>query len=155
MNRKSGWKSLTGTTDFRVISEKAELNDPDPEIAARNPNRLAFDLFVDRVLNYVGSYYLKLEGKVDALVFAGGIGERSVELRETIARRVQCLGFEALDAEANGRKFSSTEDVVAISVAKSAGTEKRKQILVCHTDEQVSVYFSFDLRGLLNSLSSV
>src|ERR1700710_2676893 len=65
LNKESGWKALTGTTDFGSISSSS-----DPKM------KLAFDIFVDRIIGYVGSYYVSLHGKVDALVFAGGIGEK-------------------------------------------------------------------------------
>lgn len=61
LNKNSGWKSLTGTTDFGQISS-----------SERKEDKLAFDIFVDRILNYVAPYFTKLDGEVDALVFAGG-----------------------------------------------------------------------------------
>src|SRR4051794_25655985 len=60
LNKESGWKALTGTTDFGKISSSDD-----------EKCRLAFDIFVDRILGYVGSYYVTLGGNVDALVFAG------------------------------------------------------------------------------------
>ncbi|OQN97986.1 hypothetical protein B0A48_16291 [Cryoendolithus antarcticus] len=59
LNKESGWKALTGTTDFGEVSKRAEEGD---EMA-----KLAFEVFVDRVVGFVGSYYVKLGGKVDAL----------------------------------------------------------------------------------------
>lgn len=90
LNKKSGWKALTGTTDFGVISAKA-LDEADD---GHEMCRLALDIFVDRVLGFVGDYYVKLEGKVDALVFAGGIGEKGALLRKRVVEGVKCLGFE-------------------------------------------------------------
>lgn len=62
LNKQSGWKALTGTSNF------AEIAKPD----APESHKLAMDIFVDRIVGYVGSYYVKLGGEVDALVFAGG-----------------------------------------------------------------------------------
>ncbi|TFK40129.1 Acetokinase family-domain-containing protein [Crucibulum laeve] len=140
LNRKSGWKSITGTTDFGEITKHAELDNPDSSIASKNPNRLAFDLFADRILNYIGSYYLKLHGNVDALVFAGGIGEKSVELREMISQRVECLGFRKLSNERNGNVGKSGDVVEEISdPAEDEEGKKAKRILVCSTDEQLEM----------------
>jgi acetate kinase len=50
LHTQVGWKALVGTTDFIAIT--AQRTD---EAAW-----LAFELFADRVLNYVGSYHLKL-----------------------------------------------------------------------------------------------
>lgn len=109
---------MTGTTDFGKISSSS-----DPQC------KLAFEIFVDRILGYVGSYYVKLEGEVDALVFAGGIGERATLLRTRIIEKCKCLGFE-LDEQRNQKKI---KDVVQ-DISKDGA---RHQTLVCRTDEQV------------------
>ena len=80
------------------------------------------------------------------MVFAGGIGERSTELRQMVADKVQCLGYESLDAESNANVAKSREDVVQISTCGTHvdvdGEARKKRILVCHTDEQVRYLLS-------------
>lgn len=71
---------------------------------------------------------MKLEGKVDALVFAGGIGEKAALLRTRVLENCTCLGFE-IDKEKNDKAI---EDVV-----QDIGKEARHRTLVCQTDEQV------------------
>lgn len=117
LNKESGWKALAGTTDFGTIASSSDPN-----------HKLAFDIIVDRVCNYIGSYYVSLHGKVDALVFAGGIGEKSELLRQRVTDEVGCLGFE-IDAGKNGKEI---EDVVQ-DVGKEGA---RHKTLVCQTDEQ-------------------
>jgi acetate kinase len=117
LNKESGWKALTGTTNFGTIASSS-----DPEM------KLAFDIFVDRILGYIGSYYVSLHGKVDALVFAGGIGEKSDLLRTRVTDEASCLGFE-IDGELNSRRI---EDVVQ-EVGKK---EAKHRTLVCQTNEQ-------------------
>lgn len=134
LNRKSGWKALTGTTDFRILTERANLS-------PSNPSRLAFDLFVDRILHYVGSYFLKLSGEVDALVFAGMIGEKSKELRDVVGKKVRCLGFVELDEERNAGVDGVEGEVVDIGVEGERARGRR--LLVCRTDEQVCWFFWF------------
>ncbi|KAK4898743.1 hypothetical protein LTR27_003916 [Elasticomyces elasticus] len=109
LNKKSGWQALTGTTDFGAISSKAEQGDA--------ACKLAFDIFVDRVIDFVAAYYVKLGGRVDALVFAGGIGEKGVQLRQAIVEKVSCLGF-ALDNATNA-KPDSQQVVVDIGAQQS------------------------------------
>lgn len=120
LNKNSGWKSLTGTTDFGKISA-----------SDRHEDKLAFNIFVDRILNYVAPYFTKLDGKVDALVFAGGIGEKGGKLREAVVSDVNCLGFE-LDESKNGREL---EDVTTDISAQNA----RYKTLVVQTDEQLEM----------------
>lgn len=83
---------------------------------------------MNRIVAYVGSYFVSLEGQVDALVFAGGIGERSSALRAEVVRKVACLGF-GVDEGRNGAKMSDVvEDV--------SGQSTERKVLVCQTDEQ-------------------
>lgn len=82
----------------------------------------------------MGAFHLKLGADVDALVFAGGVGERSRELRQVIGKAVECLQYQPIDQEKNANVvFSETVNVVEIG---AGGTEKGR-ILVCQTDEQV------------------
>ena len=49
-------------------------------------------MFVRRIVKYIGAYYVLLDGKLDALVFTGGIGEFSVQIREKVLAGVRSLG---------------------------------------------------------------
>ncbi|EHK40607.1 uncharacterized protein TrAtP1_003923 [Trichoderma atroviride] len=119
LNKQSGWKSLTGTTNFGTIAASDE-----PQ------HRLAFDLFVDRVCGFIGSYYVSLGGRVDALVFAGGIGERSSRLRDAVVGQASCLGF-AID-----EVFNNAEDGGSAAVRDISSKDSQHRVLVCQTDEQ-------------------
>lgn len=120
LNKQSGWKAMTGTTNFGVV---AASDDP--------ACRLAFDIFVDRICGFVGSYYIALGGRVDALVFAGGIGERSAKLRAAVVDRLACLGF-TLDEARNAKPVTS--------IVQDLGAEGSEHgILVCQTDEQLEM----------------
>ncbi len=109
---------MTGTADFGQIASS-----DDPQC------RLAFDIFVDRIVGYIGSYYVRMEGKVDALVFAGGIGEKSALLRATVTEKCRCLGFSIDVTKNNG-----PVDKVVTDVGKVG---QKPRILICQTDEQV------------------
>ncbi|KAJ5514097.1 Acetate/Proprionate kinase [Penicillium fimorum] len=126
LNKQSGWKALTGTTNFA-------------EIAVENPpskaHKLAFDIFVDRILGYIGSYYVKLNGEVDGVVFSGGIGERSALLRQTLIDKCQCLGL-GIDDAAND-KGPGDETVKDIT----KGSSKGPRVLVCQTNEQFEMAY--------------
>ncbi|KAI5862698.1 acetate kinase [Durotheca rogersii] len=126
LNKQSGWRALTGTTDFGHIAA-ARASDP--------ACSLAFDLFANRVCGYVGSYYVALGGEVDALVFAGGIGEHSAALRAAVAGQAACLGF-ALDAARNEAGPAAGDAVTDVG-AEGA----RHRTLVCQTDEQYEMAF--------------
>lgn len=164
LNKKSGWKALTGTTDFGKIAAHATMlsSSSESEDDFSASAHLAFNIFVDRITNYIGSYFVKLDGKVDALVFAGGIGEKSAILRKIIIEKTRCLGFE-IDEGRNddaGKMRDETGDIVVdvSAVLKRPGIEG-KRVLVCWTDEQVSPLESFTRftspRSLFASLFSM
>ncbi|KAI1638176.1 acetate and butyrate kinase-like protein [Biscogniauxia mediterranea] len=145
LNLRSGWAALTGTTDFGAIASASASAGVGPEEEDRAAKNLAFDLFVDRVCGYVGSYYVSLGGRVDALVFAGGIGERSARLRAAVAAQAGCLGFavdggrnEAVSGSGSGAPGKVGEaGEEAAAVVRDVGREgARHRTLVCFTDEQ-------------------
>lgn len=123
LNKESGWKALTGTTDFGEI---AKLDTPQKQ--------LAFDILVDRISLYIGSYYVSLQGQCDALVFAGGIGEKADGLRKAILEKVKCLGFELDEAK---NKEEMKEVIQDITKGQSS-----KRVLVCQTNEQQEMALS-------------
>lgn len=151
LNKASGWKALTGTTDFGKITSAAfsasssasSADGPNPKTA-----KLAFDLFVNRIASYIGSYYVLLHGSVDALVFAGGIGEKGWQLREAVAREVSCLGFSVDETSSDegksqqeggiGRNRSKhvDEECGGDVVVDIAAEGSKHGVLLVRTDEQ-------------------
>ena len=127
LNKRSGWRVLTGTTDFGEVLRRAGEGD--------GKCRLAVDLFVDRVLGFVGSYFVKLEGKVDALIFAGGIGEKGVEVRRRVVEGVRCLGFEIDDKRNTEVGNGGVVEEIGYQEAGKVG----KKVLVVKTDEQLEM----------------
>ena len=62
-------------------------------------SRLAVEMFCYRVRKYIGSYAAALQG-LDAVVFGGGIGENSAEIRHRVVNTLEFLGV-ALDSTLN------------------------------------------------------
>lgn len=73
LSHDSGLKGLAGVGDMREIVSRAATGD-----AAAD---LALGVFCYRVKKYIGAYAAVL-GRVDAIVFTGGIGENSALVRE-------------------------------------------------------------------------
>ena len=137
---------MTGTTDFKEIVENANLDHPPPMESGNhksdsNPYTLAFHLFLDRILDHVGAYHLKLRANVDALVFSGGIGEHSPQLREAIGKAVECLSYQPIDPEKNRAAQSQSGCVVDIGLGDRDPAPRKGRVLVCRTDEQVCWHF--------------
>ncbi|MGD0836933.1 MAG: acetate kinase [Polyangia bacterium] len=93
LNNKSGVKGVSGiSNDMRQVAEKA---------AEGNPRALlALDIFVYRVVKYIGSYIAAMGG-ADAIVFTGGIGENATAIRARILEPLAFVGAE-LDPDRNG-----------------------------------------------------
>ena len=92
LNKKCGLLGLSGSTDdMREIIQKRDEGD----LRAT----MAHSIFVYRIQAYVGQMAASLGG-VDALVFAGTIGERSDEIRHYVSQKLGYLGFR-LDEDKN------------------------------------------------------
>ena len=92
LNKKSGFLGISGvSSDARDITSGVENND--------ERCKLALDMFVDRVVDYIARYYFLLKG-VDAIAFTAGIGENSKTVRRKIVEKLNFLGV-FLDEEKN------------------------------------------------------
>ncbi|KAG8960878.1 hypothetical protein FRC03_006046 [Tulasnella sp. 419] len=125
MNKEGGMQAICGTSKFGIITSK--LDDTNPGEA--NKYQLAYNVFLDRLLNYIGAYLLKSRGQVDGIVFSGGIGEKSSRLRSDVARYFDWMGC-IIDQKVNdnvGKEKVVTEI--------TAGDSKIR-MFVCMTDEE-------------------
>jgi acetate kinase len=95
LNKRSGIAGLAdGTSDFRDLRAKIEAGDQDAT--------LAFDVYIHRLLTYIGSYHAVLGG-TDVLVFTAGVGENDADVRRSVCDRLAPLGF-LLDPAANAAR---------------------------------------------------
>ena len=85
LNKSSGLLGISGlTNDMReLLAETDESGD--------RRARLAIDIFCYRIRKYIGAYIAAMNG-ADAIVFAGGIGENSAEIRSRICSELTWLG---------------------------------------------------------------
>jgi len=99
LNNDSGLRGLSGVSnDMRtVVAAAADGNER---------ARLALDVFVHRLSKAIAGLVVGL-GRLDALVFTGGIGENSVEIRSMVLSRLGFLGL-AEDPQANARHGRDT-----------------------------------------------
>lgn len=101
LNSQSGLLGISGlTNDMRdLLAEANELQD--------RRARLAIDIFCYRARKYVGAY-LEALGGADAVVFAGGVGENSAEIRARICDGLEWTGLR-VDAVANAALVGGRE----------------------------------------------
>lgn len=93
LNKESGLLGLSGKySDHRDIEAGIAAGETD--------SILANNIYIDRIVDYIAKYYVKLEGNVDALIFTAGVGENAREFREDVLRKLECLGIY-VDSEKN------------------------------------------------------
>ena len=111
LNQKSGLLGISQLSpDQRDLEEAAPTN---PQA------QLALDMFINRVVRFIGSYVAELGG-LDAIVFTAGCGENAIEVRQKIADQLSYFGL-AVDASRNDvrgkeRKISPNNAAVDVLV---------------------------------------
>lgn len=80
--------------------------------------------------NYLGSYLVALRNQPDAIIFSGGIGERSSYLRSRIIQAIDYLGI-SIDEQINEKAGEMDEKVVEITKKES-----KIKVLRVLTDEE-------------------
>lgn len=121
LNRQSGLVGLCGVNDMREVHRLAEAGDEDAE--------LALGVTCHRLRKYIGAYVAVL-GRVDAVVFTGGIGENDAEIRRCACAELEPLGI-ALDPHANAQ--------VQGRVGTISRADSRVAVLVVPTDEELEI----------------
>ncbi len=123
LNKESGLLGVAGigSSDMRDVID-AELKGDQQALRARR-------MFTTRVVKFIGGYYALL-GKVDAIVFCGGVGEFSLYSRGKIVRKLSCFGIE-LDEEEN-QKTSGIRGTISTP-------ESLCKVLVIPTDEELMI----------------
>jgi len=92
LTKESGLLGLTEvTSDCRFVED----NYGKKEEATR-----AMDVFCHRLAKYIAGYTSTMDGRLDAIVFTGGIGENSAPIREKVLERLSIFGI-TLDDSAN------------------------------------------------------
>jgi acetate kinase len=122
LNRQSGLLGICGVNDMREIDRLAEEGDDRAE--------LAIGIMSHRIKKYIGAYYAEL-GRVDAIVFTGGIGENASEVRCRA-----CEGLERMGIKINDIANFALEDKGerCISTPESA-----VKVLVIPTNEELEI----------------
>ena len=104
LNKKSGLLGISG-----VSSDARDVFNAMNEGNARA--KLALDIFINKIKQYIGNYIVQLENKIDAIVFTAGIGENSPYLRGEICKGLENFGIE-IDESKNSKIDRDRKSVV-------------------------------------------
>lgn len=128
INKHSGLYGISGiSNDMREIESEA--------LAGNSRAEVALEMFCYRIKKYIGAYAFAM-GSVDGIVFTGGIGENSGEVRARTLQDLQSLNIE-VDPEKN-RKHDSIERFI------DPGTGVRTMVIPTN-EELVIARDSFEL----------
>lgn len=122
LNKKSGVAGVSGvSSDMREVNAAA--------VAGNKRAILANEMYFYRIKKYIGAYAAAMGG-VDAIVFAGGVGENQFDCRREVLKGLEFLGIE-LDHEVNER----TRGVEALL----STPESKVKVLLIPTDEELMI----------------
>jgi hypothetical protein len=121
LNKKSGLLGICGSSDMREVVIKMQ--------EGNERAHLAFEMFCYRIKKYIGAYYAVL-GRIDAIVFTGGIGENAPYSREKICNDLTHMGIK-IDHELNFSKVFGARDLSSPDAAVKT--------LVVPTNEELEI----------------
>jgi acetate kinase len=121
LQKEAGMQGLTGYSDLREISEKAENGN----VACKN----ALNLAGYRIRKFIGSYTAVLNG-LDAIIFTAGIGENSAVMRKLACENMDFLGIK-LDAEKNNVRSKGIREIQSFT--------SKVKILIVPTNEEIEI----------------
>jgi acetate kinase len=124
LNKQSGLLGISGlTNDMReLLDEERENND--------RRAHLAIEVFCYRARKYIGAF-LAAAGGADALIFTGGIGENSSEVRSRVCAGLQWMGLE-IEPQRNSDHGRSTNGLISNDSSRLAA-------YVIPTDEELLI----------------
>ncbi|WDF82927.1 acetate kinase [Lacticaseibacillus pabuli] len=108
------------------------------EASDNHQAQLALEMYANAVVKYLGSYIAEMNG-IDAIVFAGGVGENSYEMRSQIMSHFNYVG-----ATIDEKKNKTNGQEIDISAA-----DAKVRTLVIPTDEELMI--ARDTYGLIEN----
>ena len=121
LNLESGLRALGGTNDVRELLAREQAGD--------ERARLALEIYCYRIKKYLGAYCAVL-GRVDVVVFTGGVGENAARVRSLACAGLERLGI-ALDESANA---AASDALCEIGKPGSA-----VRVVVVRTNEELEI----------------
>ena len=119
LNHGSGLLGISG-----ISGDMREL------LASKNPRaQLAIDMYCLSIAKTIGSFIPQIRG-IDTLIFTGGVGEKSVEIRQKVCDYLTYIGVE-LDSVTNNQMENGNQ---CISSLKS-----KVQVWVLPADEESEI----------------
>ena len=133
MNKKSGFLGISGiSSDNRDITSAAEHGD--------HKAQLAGEMLRYEIKKFIGSYAAVMNG-LDAVIFTGGIGENSDDVRADVCHNMEYLGIKLDDSVNHGLRGK---------LQKISAPDSKVEVWVVPTNEELLI--ARDTRDLVGNL---
>jgi acetate kinase len=127
LNRESGLRGLSGlSSDMAMLLQAKREGHPRA--------RLAIETFCYRARKYLGAYLTALDGRAEAVVFSGGIGEHAPEIRSLICSDMEWCGL-VLDGAAN----EAVTTIEAGSIVRISRPAAQVAVFVAGVEEEAAI----------------
>lgn len=125
LNRESGLEGIAGMSDLRDLDRAFE--------AGEEKVKLAFEMYTNKIVDYIAKYYVKLNGMVDAVCFTAGGGENDSIIRGEVLKKLTSLGIY-LDEDKNNATIArkGIEGIITKD-------ESKIPVYVVATDEELMI----------------
>ena len=122
LNKKSGMLGISGiSSDSRDVEQGVKDGNPRAILTSK--------LYTQRVVDFIGSYYMEL-GHVDAIAFTAGLGEHAVEMRERVLSKLE---------EGMGVKIDYALNAKTHCEAKISTDDSKVQVWIVPTNEELVI----------------
>lgn len=127
LNKKSGLLGICGKNDFRdMLTMKLDGDEN---------GILAYNMFRDSIIKYIGEYYFQLDGLVDAIVFSAGVLENNILLREDLVNKLSKVMGISIDRDSNNNIGFGCELDTGVITSK----DSRIPVWVVPTNEEIMI----------------
>lgn len=128
LNHKSGLIGLSGVS--------ADMRDLEKVMDENHRAKLARDIWINRVVRYVGQYVAEMDG-ADAIVFTAGVGENDIEIRQAIADGLSFFGVK-IDPEKNNIRGVERDLTADGSTTKALLIPTDEELMIARDVERLS-----------------
>jgi len=130
LSYNSGLKGTAGigTEDFREILEASD--------SGNRRARIAVEMYIDGIRKYIGAY-AAIMGGVDCIIFSGGIGEKSIYLREKVLEGMEFMGVKI--ERIRNKEIAGGQGLISADYSYDS---KTKIFVIPANEEIVVAYFT-------------
>jgi acetate kinase len=135
LNKKSGLLGLSGfSNDMRdIVKNKDNIYNA----------KIAYDVYIYKIIKYIGAYYAAINDDLDGIVFTAGVGENSKGLRLDVCKKLSHFSIE-LDESKNNLPNESYRLI--------SSENSKIKIFVIPTDEELMIAKdTYDIYKKINS----